>query len=127
MKETSINVDTVEFDNVPIELTDSESELDNASKTEVEPEQTAEEKVDSVFKEEAAGKKKRKERMKENPPALKLRNPKKLHGFAAKDYIIMRCNICEKDMTTARKDDDGNFEPRALCQHLVFKGLIAEK
>jgi len=110
IKSTSIDVDKVEFDDVPLELKDDE----------------AEQAVEKVFSEEADRIKERKTRMKEKAPALKLRN-KKLHGFQPKDYIILRCNICEQDMTTARKDDDGNFVPRALCQHLVFKGLIAEK
>jgi len=110
IKSTSIDVDKVEFDDVPLELEDDD----------------AEKAVEKVFNEEADRIKERKSRMKQKPPALKLRN-KQLRTFKAKDYIIMRCNICEKDMTTARKDDDGNFEPRALCQHLVFKGLIAEK
>jgi len=115
MRKTSINIDDFQGfeDEAPIELKES-SEL------------TAEEKVETIFQEEDLAKAKRKARMKEKPEGIKLRNKQK-RTFKPKDYIVMHCNICEIDMQTARKDDAGNFEPRALCQHLVFKELVIEK
>lgn len=86
------------------------------------------EKLEKVFEKEKQIVQERKDRMKQNPPALKLNKaPKKIHRFKAKDYIALRCQICQMDFTTARKDEEGNFEPRALCQHVVLKGVVAEE
>ena len=106
----------IEFeDDAPLELRDAE---DPVSKIE---EAFAEDKAKDEIQ-------KRRQRMQEKPPPLKLaKKPRQTHRFKNKDYIILRCNICERDMQTARKDDDGNFEPVALCQHVVFKGVIAEQ
>ena len=69
------------------------------------------------------------EKVKEQPEPLQLKNPPvmKLHHFKTNDYIIFRCNLCEAEVTHARKDEDGQFTPWALCQHIIFKGLVAEK
>ncbi len=134
MKSTSIDADKFELENanVPLELHDSESELENTARTEVE---SAEGKLKAVFDDEQNAKRERKKKMKKNPKPLKLSMAKTKedvmtkspHKFKTNDYIVFRCNLCERNMTHAKKDDHGNFYPYQLCQHIVFKGLYAEK
>lgn len=119
MKTTSIDADKLEFEDadVPLELKD---DVEDAKVS-------AEGKLKAVFNDEQRATKERKAKMKKNPKPLKLSlKPKTFHHFKTKDYIVFRCNLCEKEMNHAKKDDDGNFEPYALCQHVVFKGLYAE-
>lgn len=80
-------------------------------------------------------------KVKNNPEPLNLKNPvleepeplnidvpiQKLHSFKTNDYITFRCNLCNAEVTHAKKDDDNQFVPWALCQHVIFKGLVAEK
>jgi len=131
---SSIDVDTFELEDakVPLELHDNETELEDTARTEVE---SAEGKLKAVFDDEQEAKKARKKKMKEKPKPLKLNMTKTKetimtkspHKFKTKDYIVFRCNLCERDMTHTKKDDVGNFYPYQLCQHIVFKGLYAEK
>ena len=87
-------------------------------------ETSAEESLDAAFK--SVTEKIPVERKVSTPLKL-LKKPKTLHSFKNKDYIILRCAICQMDFQTARKDEQGNFEPVALCQHVILKGVIAEK
>jgi len=113
-------LDKIEFeDDAPIELTedtvfDSVSEK-NSTKLVAELEAETD-------------KEKRRERMKKNPPPLKLtRKAKSPRKFKASDYIVIHCNLCEIDIQHAKKDDEGNFMPFALCQHVIFKGAVIEE
>lgn len=109
-------MDKIEFeDDAPLELT-SDSDLEVVSKDEVKPSKV------EIEVDKAIAKQTRKDRMKEKPEPLKLKvgKPKK---FKAKDFITIRCNLCDKDMQHAKQDDDGHFVPFALCQHVVFKGV----
>lgn len=114
----------IEFeDDAPLELTGS-NELEAVSRDEVNPS----EKLEQVFTAETKQKEERKERMKKTPKPLKLmKKPKTPRKFHDKDYITIRCNLCEMDYTHAKKDDEGNFIPFALCQHVIFQGVHAEE
>jgi len=80
-----------------------------------------------VVKQRLKEKEELQERVKDDPPKLDLTvHVNKLHRFKQNDYITFRCNVCEVEVTTAKKDDEGNFMPWQLCQHVVFKGLVAE-
>lgn len=107
-------------DDAPIELTETDI-LE-------EPVTSASAKLDQVLVQESLEKEKRLARIKEKPPALKLtKKQKPSRKFKDKDYIIIHCNLCDNDYQHAKKDDEGNFEPFALCQHVVFKGAVIEE
>lgn len=110
-------------EDAPLELT-GDGELEEVSRTEI----TALSKLTEVFTTEQQEKDERKARMKETPKPLRLtKKPKKLRKFQDKDYIIIHCNLCDNDYQHAKKDDEGNFIPYALCQHVVFKGAVIEE
>jgi hypothetical protein len=109
-------------DDAPLELR-GDDQLEEVSETEL----NALNKLDQVFTNETKQKDKRAARKKETPTPLKLRKKARpLRKFKDKDYITIRCNLCEMDYTHAKKDDEGNFMPFALCQHVVFKGASIE-
>jgi len=119
MKTMNESSEKIEFeDDAPLELTDSESFVDQGSKSLSE--------IDNALKKKNDQKEKIK-RMKEKPPALNLRISGKLKPQNPKDYIVVHCNLCEHDFQHAKKDDSGALMPYALCQHIVFKGVIVEK
>ena len=110
-------VDKIEFeDDAPLELSDDVS-IDDT----ITPDEVFASKVNFEV-DKAVAKETRKTKMKDKPKPLRLTvgHPKK---FKQKDFITIRCNICDKDMQHAKQDDDGHFEPYALCQHVVFKGV----
>lgn len=110
-------------DDVPLELV-GEGELEEVSRTEL----TASDKITEVFAEEQRQKDKRKARMKETPKPLRLtKKVKKPRKFGPKDYITIHCNLCDNDFQHAKKDDEGNFIPYAICQHIVFQGAVIEE
>lgn len=109
-------------DDAPLEL-HADDQLEKVSEIEL----NASSKLDQVFTDKTKEKDKRTARIKENPKPLKLRKKARpLRKFKDKDYITIRCNLCEMDYTHAKKDDEGNFMPFALCQHVVFKGASIE-
>jgi hypothetical protein len=114
----------IEFeDEAPLELA-GEGDLEEVSRTEL----TASAKITEVFNAEQKEKDKRKARMKETPKPLRLtKKVKKSRKFHDKDYITIHCNLCEIDYQHAKKDDEGNFMPFALCQHVVFQGANIEE
>lgn len=112
-------MDKIEFeDDAPLELISS-SELESKYKDEMgldrEIKKIGEQKV-------------RNEKIKENPPALKLRKKiTSLQEQNPKDYILLYCNLCQHEFQHAKKNDKGAFEPYAICQHIVFKGVVIEQ
>jgi hypothetical protein len=117
-------MDKIEFeDEAPLELT-GEDELDEVSRTEL----NASSKLTQVFEADTKQKDERAARMKQTPKPLRLhKKAKTQRKFHDKDYITIRCNLCEMDYTHAKKDDEGNFIQFALCQHVVFKGMDVEE
>lgn len=103
-----------DYEDVPMELRDEVIENETS--------EVVKERLKNMSVEELQ------ERVKEDAPSLKLKvsKPNKIHRFKKNDYITFRCNVCEIEVTHNRKDDDGSFEPWQLCQHVVFKGLVAE-
>ena len=114
----------IEFeDDAPIELRDV-GELEEVSQTEISQESG---EIDKALKKNAM-KKERDAKIKQKPPALNLHvRPENLKKQKPKDYIVVRCNICEHDFQHAKKDDNGALMPYALCQHIVFKGVVLEE
>ena len=111
--------DRIEFENdAPLELVDSDS-FEKTSGIDA---------VEKVFSDKTAKTKERNAKIKEKSPALNLRvrNPK-LQEQKPKDYIMVHCNLCEHDFQHAKKDDNGAFMPYAICQHIVFLGVVVEK
>lgn len=39
--------------------------------------------------------------------------------------IKFYCMICEKEYKHEKRDDNGNLQPYAICQHLVYKGVYS--
>lgn len=117
--------DKIEFeDDAPLELT-SDSELEQVSKDEVSnPSKT----LDKIFEKEKMVKEIRNAKVKQKKPALKLHKKVRTmkEKYKPKDYIVVECQICQREYTHAKKDDNGAFEPYALCQHIIFKGVVIE-
>lgn len=114
--------DKIEFeDDAPLELT-RDNQLEGVSRDEVGPS----EEVNKIFAERKETKDKRDELVKGKKPALKLRTGQdKMKGkYKPKDYIVVECFLCQHEYTSARKDDNGAFEPIALCQHVAFRGVV---
>jgi hypothetical protein len=110
-------------DDAPLELTGTD-ELEEVSRTEI----SASERLTKVFEDDTKAKDERAARIHEKPEPLRLhKKAKKPRKFHDKDYITIRCMLCEMDYTHAKKDDEGNFIPFALCQHVVFKGATIEE
>jgi len=116
--------DRIEFeDDAPLELTSSD-ELEPVSKDEVN---NTSEAVEKIFTEEKVVKAARNKKLKQKKPGLKLQAKKmKKDKYKPKDYIAVRCQLCDAEYTHAKKDDNGAFIPFALCQHVIFKGVFVE-
>jgi hypothetical protein len=73
-------------------------------------------------------KKTRNQMIKEKPEPLKLRNKnrKLKENHEPKEYIAVECQLCQREYTHAKKDDNGAYIPFALCQHVIFKGVFIE-
>jgi hypothetical protein len=117
--------DRIEFeDDAPLELT-SDSELEQVSRDEVS---SPSKKLDEIFEKDNRSKAARDAKVKEPKPALKLRNKnrKMKENHEPKEYIAVECQLCQREYTHAKKDDNGAYLPFALCQHVIFKGVFLE-
>jgi hypothetical protein len=125
----TMSSDRIEFeDDAPLELVDS-GELEQVSKDEVSAPSKS---LDQVFEKEKSTKKERNRKVKEKKPALKIKRKaptmkKMKEDYGPKDYIVVECQICQNEYTHAKKDEQGAFIPFALCQHIVFKGVVIEE
>lgn len=112
--------DYIEFeDDAPLELT-SDANVDEV--------ETTSNKLDQIFEKEKQTKKIRDAKVKQKPEPLKLRKKmtKMKQNYKPKEYIAVECQICQREYTHAKKDENGSFEPYALCQHILFKGVFDE-
>lgn len=110
--------DYIEFeDDAPLELT---------SDANVEPSQETPDQLDQIFEKEKQHKKNRDAKVKQKPEPLKLKKKMKKmkEKYEPKEYIAVECQICQREYTHAKKDENGSFEPYALCQHILFKGVF---
>jgi hypothetical protein len=113
----------VEFeDDAPLELKESSSDTiatDNFSTT------GPSESLEKVIQSEKQRISDRNAKIKETPVPLRITKKKIMKtNYQPKDYIAVACAICEREFTHAKKDDNGAFVPYALCQHIVFKGIV---
>jgi len=101
-----------------MEVEKVEFEHDAPKELLIEDEPTVNEQLNNAFNEKPK---------KEHKPLKLIKKQKDPRKFKAKDYIEIFCVICEKKLIHAKKDNEGNFYPYALCQHVIFKGVHAEK
>lgn len=119
----------IEFEHdAPLELS-SDSELEPVSQDEVNAPSKS---LDQVFEKEKSIKNKRNRKVKEKKPALKIKKKaptvkKMKENYGPKDYIVVECQLCQNEYTHAKKDENGAFIPFALCQHVIFKGVVIEE
>lgn len=113
----------VEFeDDAPLELKDSSSDTTESYRS-----TGPSESLEKVIQSEKQRISDRNAKIKETPKPLRITKQKIMkENYQPKDYIAVECQICEREYTHAKKDDKGAFEPYALCQHIVFKGIVVE-